>query len=76
MDPNANLQSQLELAERLRQIPGEVYLRRERYEADVMELADLVIALNEWLSGGGFLPVDWQKGLNPQTAKQDGTSPK
>ena len=30
---------------------------------DLVELAELVRALDEWISKGGFLPDAWQRGL-------------
>lgn len=51
MDPDANLDEALELAVVL-----------ERYEDDdARRLAELVLALNEWISRGGFLPAAWQR---------------
>lgn len=60
MDPNANLEEQLKLALQILGIddgtdPHDVA------EA-VMRLAELVIALDEWLRRGGFLPDVWSKG--------------
>jgi hypothetical protein len=65
MDPDANLNEQLLLAARLRLIA----MTRQRRnltadeDAEVYEsadrLAELVEALNRWLSVGGFLPSRW-----------------
>lgn len=57
MDPNANL-------EELRTLAGSVatdidYIGREE---DARRLAELVLALDGWLSKGGFLPSEWAKG--------------
>jgi hypothetical protein len=50
MDPNANLAEQLQIARRL----------SEGHESPQAErLADLVIALDEWIRIGGFLPDAW-----------------
>ncbi len=65
MDPNANLDEQILLAARLQQL-GEVQGRRSLTEAEEVELwdssqrlAELVEALDHWLTGGGFLPQRW-----------------
>ena len=56
MDPDANLKEQLELAEciNLCQDRGE-----KCSQVDAARLAELVVALNEWLLTGGFLPQPW-----------------
>jgi hypothetical protein len=60
MDPDANLEQQLRLA-------GAMLADHHDSDGngveprDAAELADLVIALNEWISKGGFLPKAWQK---------------
>jgi hypothetical protein len=51
MDPTANLTEALQLAADL--VEGE--------DPDAARLAELVIALDEWLRRGGFLPVPWQR---------------
>lgn len=53
MDPNANLQEQRRLVARM--------LRNEGSAAthDVLRLAELVFALDEWISQGGALPHSW-----------------
>jgi hypothetical protein len=58
MDPNANLQEQLRLAERIVE-DGESGMGASTLHAD--RLAELVLALNEWISNGGFLPEAWRK---------------
>ena len=59
MDPQANLKEQLELArDFVREADADesdVYFQQER----VLRLAELVIALDEWMRKGGFSP--WQK---------------
>ena len=56
MDPNENLRQQNVLADRIN-------AQRDRGEHidehDAMRLAELVLALNEWIVGGGFLPSVW-----------------
>jgi len=51
MDPNANLAEQRQIAENAPNMSDE-----ER--ADAFErLSDLVLALDAWIAGGGFLPA-------------------
>lgn len=45
MDPNENLRKQLEIAD----------------QDDAEDLAELVLDLNRWLCGGGFLPDAWKR---------------
>jgi hypothetical protein len=55
MDPNANLAAQLRMARRITEgVSG-----RDYDIADVDRLAELVLALNEWIARGGFLPAAW-----------------
>lgn len=58
MDPDANLAEQRRLAARLVEAepdsPG--------FAADACRLAELVLALDEWVGGGGFLPAAWGRG--------------
>lgn len=52
MDPN-------EALEHLRQIARQAYLSAE---VDTEETwAEIFLALDDWLSNGGFLPEDWQR---------------
>ncbi len=51
MDPNANLDEQLQLALDL--------LYYAEREPDPQRLAELVIALHDWIRVGGFLPTAW-----------------
>lgn len=51
MDPDANLREQLQVATRLANGKGR--------PGDGERLADLVEALDNWISGGGFLPTRW-----------------
>lgn len=55
MDPNANLAEQKRIARRL------LALDRPLVEiaADASRLAELVEALDEWITKGGFLPSAW-----------------
>ncbi len=52
MDPNANLAEQRRIL--ARRDAGTARL------ADYERLADLVAALDQWITGGGFLPDAWR----------------
>lgn len=52
MDPNANLEEMLSLAR----------AQLEYGFADADRLAELVLAMDEWMSKGGFPPKKWEKG--------------
>lgn len=58
MDPDANLNEQRRLASRIVE-----RLENDRLvnENDYARLADLVLALDEWICRGGFLPKDWKR---------------
>lgn len=67
MDPNANLQKQREIVQRLqelhdvgRQHSGLDISDEDEVMALAMQLAELVEALDGWLSKGGFLPDVWK----------------
>ena len=55
MDPNANLAEQLDSAKAI--------LAAEDLDSDALtditRLSELVIALDDWIKKGGFLPTDW-----------------
>jgi len=53
MDPNENLKEQLEVAHEL--------LLSGSFDPTVQRLAELVLALDEWLKKGGYSPVRWVK---------------
>jgi hypothetical protein len=59
MDPNANLREQLAIAKRILESPG--YSEVHEYVVDAERLAELVVALDEWIRKGGFLPDSWRK---------------
>ncbi len=63
MDPEANLREQRKLAAEIVSAPDPVdeagYIELDER---ANRLADLVQALDEWLTKGGFLPADWRKG--------------
>lgn len=53
MNPNANLNEQLELAE---------YLAcYTKHGSEAQRLAELVLEMNGWLTNGGFLPDQWKR---------------
>lgn len=56
MDPNANIAEQLMLA---RKILWDMDSSREADERAGTRLAELVVALDEWLKRGGVLPSRW-----------------
>lgn len=58
MDPNANLKEQLEQVQLL--LYGKA-LSADDYVEVAGRLAELVEALDEWLSKGGFLPGRWER---------------
>lgn len=70
MDPDANLQEQRALATRIgARSDGGMHDGRTgdlRHDVDQMHdalrLAELVLALDEWIAGGGFLPATWRVG--------------
>jgi hypothetical protein len=55
MDPNANLKEQREIARRI------LLSEPLDLDGDAARLAELVIALDGWITRGGFLPKDWQR---------------
>ena len=70
MDPNANLQEQGRLLDKLVMLSGEkVNDWRRRVRHDAVRLSDLRQALYDWIRDGGFEP-DWTK--EPYAAKYYG----
>lgn len=70
MDPNANLDAMLERARAIIAMVKPPCVSCWTHEtgkppvrkSDIAdELAELVVALDEWLSTGGFLPNEWSK---------------
>ena len=53
MDPNANLEEQLELA-------SKIIAADEKDPDDAVRLAELVLALDAWITRGNFLPKSWE----------------
>ncbi len=58
MDPNFNLEQQLT---RAMSILEDIDNGIRVYEPDVEMLAEYVLALDEWITKGGFLPERWTK---------------
>ena len=62
MDPNANLEEQLRIAKWFRKQEDDGNdVPRHIVEAQMSRLSELVVALDEWVSSGGFLPDKWTK---------------
>lgn len=65
MDPTANLKEQLALSAKIQRAydSSDVTNYTSKLETmadDANRLAELVIALNEWIQRGGFLPITWK----------------
>lgn len=58
MDPNVNYNRQIELAKRIQY--AEDHGHRMNLEW-VSELAELVVALNQWVRTGGFVPKPFER---------------
>jgi hypothetical protein len=56
MDPDANLKEQLEISWEF--FSEKVPFPESREKAE--RLAELVLALDEWLTNSGFLPARWK----------------
>lgn len=65
MDPTANLEEQRQLCKMIEDgtynDPSAPSCMRVDAETMILRLSELVIALDEWLSSGGFLPEQWSK---------------
>lgn len=85
MDPDTNLERQREIAQEIVTIidssEGDDWSETERsvleqVSALANELADLVSALDEWITKGGFLPAEWTRSEQPPSVRpQDHDSP-
>lgn len=69
MDPNANLQWQLEEVDGINEIidaaddDGNLDDDQKNELVDrAQRLAELVESLHGWIAGGGFLPREWSRG--------------
>jgi len=58
MDPDYNRYEQLQLASKLLEATEN---DRPVKDEDVLRLSELVIALDEWITKGGFLPKAWRE---------------
>ena len=58
MDPNANLQEQRRLAMGIIERSDKGLPAIEIY---AVRLAELALAMDEWLANGGFLPGKWER---------------
>lgn len=63
MDPNANLE---EIRETIKSLRGHENDSDAKIATDGERLADLVEALDEWISKGGFVPTEWQNGTRKE----------
>jgi hypothetical protein len=54
MDPDENRDTQRRLAERMLEA-------EEPHPSDAVRLAELVLALDDWLRAGGFPPRGWRR---------------
>lgn len=61
MDPDANLKEQLDLARRIIRILDDSAYAFAPVPAQAARLAELVLALDEWIVRGGFLPSRWRR---------------
>jgi hypothetical protein len=59
MDPDEALREMRKLSETLIRC-GDDHIHLEAYAEDVVRLAELVQAIDGWLSKGGFLPRGWE----------------
>lgn len=80
MDPTANLKEQVEVALDIVRTwddcnaDGTLTREMQEHVADqANRLAELVIALDEWIKRGGFLPAAWQANVITMTHLRCGT---
>ncbi len=68
MDPNANLREQCEIAAMIIRLSDHSSNVDATMVLNAAErLTELVIALDEWISRGGFVPTQW---ANPSNGKR------
>lgn len=60
MDPNANLEEMNELAEAVLNDDEMAVARWGSKEEQLNRLAELVVAMDDWIVGGGFIPDKWR----------------
>jgi hypothetical protein len=58
MDPNANLNEQIEIAQRA--VEYDANSSPSAVARDLNRLSELVLALDDWLRRGGFVPRRWE----------------
>ena len=62
MDPDTNLLEQRSIARRIKHlIDSEAVYSQEDMIEDLDRLAELIDALDGWLSKGGYLPERWKR---------------
>lgn len=64
MDPDANLEEQRSLSESILEaldVDEDEEVDMDAVRDDANRLAELVQALDQWISRGGFLPKDWRR---------------
>lgn len=68
MDPNANIAEQTEVAATIMRLwdtypdnGDKAHAIDEQIAYEGMRLAELVLALNDWIVKGGFLPDIWKR---------------
>lgn len=62
MDPNVCLEILLRMAKRVNDTHLDMM---DKYEAQM--LAEYVLALDEWIKGGGFMPSRWDPTVKEET---------
>lgn len=62
IDPTANLEEQLQLSKQILSDAETENATVEALQEDLIELAQLVVALDDWLRKEGALPKQWQNG--------------
>lgn len=65
MDPDATLATMRDLRQAIMTSTGG---DEDALRSDAFELAELVEALDEWLTKGGFLPTEWNAMRSPLRA--------
>ncbi len=68
MDPNENLKELRVLADCL---ANSRYTSARAQADDARRLAELVFALDGWLSKGGFLPKAWERAPKPDVSERE-----
>lgn len=71
MDPNATLLHARDLASKIIETADkpdtdDALSAAQRMEERAIELAEAFQALDNWICGGGFMPVGWGRFVNPR----------